>query len=42
MLNNVRIGRVYNLERLIALVGFGLPKFRIPSELQPAPATLLS
>lgn len=38
MLNNVRIGRVMNLEHLIALVGFGLPKFQIPAELRPAPA----
>ena len=37
MLNNVRIGRVMNLEHLIALVGYGLPKFQIPADLLPAP-----
>lgn len=41
MLNNVRIGRVMNLEHLVALVGYGLPQFTIPSELLPAtPARL--
>ena len=38
MLNNVRIGRVMNLEHLVALVGYGLPKYAIPAELLPAPA----
>lgn len=44
MLNNVRIGRVHNLEHLTALVRFGLPKYQIPAELLPAPtpAPLLS
>ncbi|MDO7853183.1 hypothetical protein [Hymenobacter convexus] len=37
MLNNVRIGRVMNLEHLVALVGYGLPKYQIPAELLPAP-----
>jgi hypothetical protein len=37
MLNNVRIGRVHNLEHLVALVCYGLPKYQIPSELLPAP-----
>jgi hypothetical protein len=40
MLNNVRIGRVMNLEHLVALVGYGLPKYQIPAELLPAPATV--
>jgi hypothetical protein len=40
MLNNVCIGRVMNLEHLVALVGYGLPKFEIPAELLPAPATV--
>jgi|GEM_PF-3550920 len=38
MLNNVRIGRVHNLEHLVALVRHGLPKYQIPTELLPAPA----
>jgi hypothetical protein len=38
MLNNVRIGRVMNLEHLVALIGFGLPDFSIPEELLPVPA----
>lgn len=38
MLNNVRIGRVHNLEHLVALVRHGLPKYQIPEELLPAPA----
>ncbi|GAB2954593.1 hypothetical protein GCM10027048_20070 [Hymenobacter coalescens] len=36
MLANVRIGRVMNLEHLVALIGFGLPEFQIPPELLPA------
>ena len=40
MLNNVRIGRVMNLEHLVALVRYGLPKFEIPAELLPAPAAI--
>jgi hypothetical protein len=40
MLNNVRIGRVMNLEHLVALVGYGLPKYQIPAELLPAPAAV--
>ena len=37
MLNNVRIGRVMNLEHLVALVGYGMPAYKIPAELLPAP-----
>lgn len=41
MLANVRIGRVMNLEHLVALIGFGLPDYQIPSELLPtAPAPI--
>jgi hypothetical protein len=40
MLNNVRIGRVMNLAHLVALVGYGLPKYQIPAELLPAPAAV--
>jgi len=35
MLANVRIGRVMNLTHLVALIGYGLPKFPIPAELLP-------
>jgi hypothetical protein len=38
MLNNVRIGRVMNLEHLVALVRYGMPKYQIPADLLPAPA----
>jgi len=38
MLNNVRIGRVMNLEHLVALVRYGLPNYTVPAELRPAPA----
>jgi hypothetical protein len=38
MLNNVRTGRVMNLEHLVALVRFGLPQYQVPAELLPAPA----
>ena len=38
MLNNVRIGRVMNLEHLVALVGFGLPNYVVPAELLPVVA----
>lgn len=34
-LNNVRIGRVHNLEHLVALVRYGLPAYQIPAELLP-------
>lgn len=40
MLSNVRIGRVHNLEHLVALVHDGLPKYQIPAELLPAPAPI--
>ena len=40
MLNNVRIGRVHNLEHLVALVRYGLPKYQIPAELLPAPTPI--
>ena len=40
MLNNMRIGRVMNLEHLVALVGYGLPKYQTSAELLPAPATV--
>ena len=32
---NVRRGRVTNLNHLVALIRFGLPKFSIPTELLP-------
>lgn len=35
MRNNVCIGRVMNLEHLVALIGFGLPEYQIPEELLP-------
>jgi hypothetical protein len=41
MLNNVRIGRVMNLEHLVALIGYGLPTYHIPSDLLPAPTSTL-
>lgn len=41
MLANVRIGRVMNLEHLVALVRYGLPEYHIPEDLLPAtPARL--
>ncbi|WP_310397300.1 hypothetical protein [Hymenobacter sp.] len=36
MLNNVRTGRVMNLEHLLALISYGLPGYEVPTELLPA------